>query len=77
MHVCVSQRKTKDRGDGMSEKSAYPPPPPARWDRSRARTSAIRAHQTSDFRAGTLRVSSNKHFRHSPTSLIVKHKDAL
>ena len=37
-------------------------------------TSEIRAHRASDYttRAGTSRVCSNKHFRHSPTSSIVK-----
>ena len=48
-------------------------------DGIRTFTSGIRAHRASDYttRAGTLRVSSNKHFRHSPTRSIMKHKHAL
>ena len=41
-------------------------------------TSGIRAHRSSDYttRAGTPRISRNKHFRHSPASSIVKHNHA-
>ena len=74
LFVCVCQTKTKDRADSMSEKSVHSP-----RRASNLSTSGIRAHRASDYttRAGTLHVSSNKHFRHSPTSSIVKHKHAL
>ena len=66
--VCVCQRQTKDRADGMSEKVPIP------LDGIRTCTSGIRAICPSDNtkRAGMPRVSSNKHYRHSPTSSIVK-----
>ena len=52
---------------------------PIPLDKIRTCTSGIRAHSASDYstRAGTPYVSRNKHFRHSPTSSIVKHKHAL
>ena len=58
----------------MSEKSAHSPP-----DEIPTRTSGIPAHRTFDYtkRAGTPRVSSNKHFRHSSTSTVVKHMHVL
>ena len=74
MHVCtcVCQRKTKDRADGMREKSAHS------LDGILTCTSGIRAHRASDYtmRAGTPRVSRNKHFRHSPVRSIIKHNHA-
>ena len=47
---------------------------PIPLDGIRTCTSGIRAHRASDYttRAGTPRVSRNKHFRHSPASSIVK-----
>ena len=71
--VFVCQIKTKDRVDSMKEKVPIP------LDGIRTCTSGIRAHRASDYttRAGTPCVSSNKHFGHSPTSSIVKHKHAL
>ena len=70
--VCVCQRKTKDRADGMREKVAIP------LDGIRTCTSGIRARCASAYttRAGTPHVSRNKHFRHSPTSSIVKRNHA-
>ena len=57
--VCVCQRKTKDRADGMSEKV------PISLDGIQTCISGIRAHRATDYttRAGTPRISSNKHFR--------------
>ena len=51
--VCVCQRKTKDRADGMREKSAHS------LNGIRTCTSEIRAHRACDYttRAGTPRVS--------------------
>ena len=68
VRVCVCQRKTKDRADGMREKVPIP------LDGIRTCTSGIRAHRASDYttRAGTPRVSRNKHIRHSSASSIVK-----
>ena len=66
--VCVCQRKTKDRADGMREKSAHCPrrdSNPYLWD---TRHSASDCTTT----AGTPPVSRNEHFRHSPVSSIVK-----
>ena len=47
---------------------------PIALDRIRTCTSGIRAHRASDYTttAGTPPVSRNKHFRHSPVSLIAK-----
>ena len=73
--VCGCQRKTKDRADGKSKKSAYSPRRDSNlylWDTS---PPGFQLHQ--DRRAGTPRVRSNKHFRHSPTSSITKHSQAL
>ena len=63
------QRKTKDRADGMREKSAHCPRRDSNlylWD---TRPSCFRYCTTT---AGTPPVSRNKHFRHSPASSIVK-----
>ena len=59
------QRKTKDRADGMREKSVHSP---RDWIQTCA--SGVRAHRASDYttRAGTPHVSRNKHLRHSPAS---------
>ena len=58
----MCQRKTKDRADGMREKSAHCP------RRDSTCISGIRAHSASDCttRIRPPRVSRNKHFRHSP-----------
>ena len=63
------QRKTKDRADGMREKSAHCPRRDSNlylWD---TRPSCASDCTTT---AGTPPVSRNKHFRHSPVSSIVK-----
>ena len=78
---------------GSCLKARPPPPPPPRERRKiklreksahsldgiRTSTFGTCAHRASDYttRAGTPCVSRNKHFRHSPTSSIVKHKHAL
>ena len=51
---------------------------PIPLDGIRICTFGIRAHRASDdtTRAGTPRVSRNKHFGHSPTSSIMKHNHA-
>ena len=68
MCVCVCQRKTKDRADGMRKKV------PIALDGIRTCTSGIRAHRASDYttRVWPPRVSRNKHFRHSPVSSTAK-----
>ena len=71
-YVCmcayVCQRKTKDRADGMRQKSAHSPRQDSNlylWDR---------AHCASDYttRVRLPRVSRNKHLRHSSVSSTAK-----
>ena len=71
--VCLSEKDERQSWGHAGKKV------PISLDRIRTCTSGIRAHRASDYttRAGTPRVSRNKHFRHSPTSSIVKHKHAL
>ena len=66
--MCVCQRKTKDRADGVREKRPIP------LDGIRTCTSGICAHCASNYttRVRPPRVSRNKHFRHSPVSSIAK-----
>ena len=72
--VCVCVRKRR-----KIELTAWAKKVPIPVDGIQTCTSGIRTHRASDYttRPGTPRVSSNKHFRHSPTSSIVKHKHAL
>ena len=76
MFVFVCQRKAKDVADGTSEKKFS-----LRFSNDGILTchSEISVHHASDYttKAGTPSVRSNKHFRHSPTSSIVKPKHAL
>ena len=76
--ICVFMRVRESQ---KMELMAWGKKVPIPLDGTRTCTSGLRAHRASDYttRAGTPRVSRNKQLmiRHSPTSSIVKHKNAL